>query len=309
VAGLLVIGDVVTDVVALHRAAGLEAGTDNAADIVVRPGGSAANTACWAAHLGADARLLARAGFDTAEWHAAALARSGVRAHLRVDTEYPTAVVIALVDGTGERTMLTNRGAGGRICAGDWDSGLLDGVGHMHVSGYTLFAEPGLRLARLAMAEAAGHGVGISVDPGSAGFLREFGVDRFLAETAPAGLIIPNSDEALLLAGVTDAEHAARALSSGYGTAVVKLGERGALLAGDGRLKATAAGLSAQVVDSTGAGDAFAAGFLTARLGGAGENEALAEGCRGGARAVTLVGGRPPDTAFARFTARRALPY
>ncbi|MCG5214201.1 sugar kinase [Streptosporangium sp. KLBMP 9127] len=300
-AGLLVIGDVVTDVVALHQAAAFDAGTsvgtgtgtDTAADIVLRPGGSGANTACWAAHLGADARLLARVGYDTAEWHTAELVRAGVRPHVDVDPDHPTAVVIAMVDVTGERSMLTNRGAGAWIGPGDWDDALLDGVGLLHMSGYLLFAEPGLELARLAMAAASARGVRISVDPGSAGFLRGFGVERFLSETSSAGLIIPNQDEAEVLTGVTEVKRAARELSSRYGAAVVKVGERGALFARDGRLETAVPGLPARVVDSTGAGDAFAAGFLTAVLAGSSEADALTAGCRAGARAVTQIGGRP----------------
>ncbi|MEU7743962.1 sugar kinase [Nonomuraea sp. NPDC049158] len=290
--GLLVIGDVVTDVVALHDTP-VMSGTDTAADIVLRPGGSGANTASWAAHLGADVRLLARLGYDSSEWHTAELRKTGVRPHVRVDPHHPTAIVIAMVDRTGERSFLTNRGAGGRISAEDWDGSLLDGVGRLHLSGYTLFAEAGLALARLAMAEARAAGVTVSMDPASTGFLREFGVDRFLRESAPAHLIIPNRDEALLLAGARTPERAAELLSEKYGTAIVKLGPQGALAATEGTVTAAAAGVPAEVVDSTGAGDAFAAGYLTARLNGAGEGQSLDAGCRAGAECVALVGGRP----------------
>ncbi len=294
--GLLVIGDVVTDVVALHEGpalAGLAVGTDTAADIVLRPGGSGANTASWAAHLGADARILTKVGFDTGEWHAAELRRGGVRAHLRVDPRRPTAVVIAMVDPTGERSMLTNRGAGGHIGTEDWDESLLDGVGHLHLSGYTLFAEPGLQLSRLALAEATRRAVTISVDPASTGFLRSFGPERFIRETLAAQLIIPNLDEALLLTGEPSAEGAAEELSRRYGAAAVKLGSRGALMAREGKLTARVPGLATEVVDSTGAGDAFAAGLLTALLRGADDEAALDTGRRAGAEAVTAVGGRP----------------
>ncbi|MCC5581857.1 sugar kinase [Microtetraspora sp. AC03309] len=291
--GLLVIGDVVTDVVALHGQP-VATGTDTAADIVVRPGGSGANTACWAAHLGADARLLARAGYDTGEWHRAELVRAGVRRHLRIDPARPTAVVIAMVDLSGERSMLTNRGAGRHIGPADWSEALLDGVTHLHLSGYTLFERPGLDLARLAMREAAERGVTVSVDAASTGFLRDFGTDRFIRETAAARIIIPNLDEALLLTGATAPEGAATALSAAYGSAVVKLGAKGALLARDGEIVAWAPASQAEVVDSTGAGDAFAAGFLTALLSGLAPEIALENGCRAGAAAVAQVGGRPP---------------
>ncbi|MDF2706138.1 MAG: sugar kinase [Nonomuraea muscovyensis] len=290
--GLLVVGDVVTDVVALHGTP-LAPGTDTAAEIVLRPGGSGANTAAWAAHLGGDVRLLARVGRDTGEWHLGELAGTGVRPHLTVDPDRPTAVVIAMVDATGERTMLTNRGAGGRISPDDWDASLLGGVGRLHLSAYTMFAEPGLRLARLAIAQAVAAGVRVSVDPASTGPLREFGVERFLAETAAADLIIPNLDEALLLTGAPTPERAAEILGDRYGTAVVKLGPQGALAATEGRVVATVEGVRTEVVDTTGAGDAFAAGYLTASLDGAGEEAALRAGCRAGAACVALVGGRP----------------
>ncbi|AQZ60505.1 Ribokinase [[Actinomadura] parvosata subsp. kistnae] len=289
---LLIIGDVVTDVVALHGSP-VMSGTDTAADIVLRPGGSGANTAAWAARLGAEVHLLARLGYDSSEWHTTELVKTGVRPHVTVDPHRPTAVVIAMVDRSGERSMLTNRGAGGLISETDWDPALLDGMARLHLSGYILFAEAGLGLARRAMADAAAAGVGISVDPASTGPLREFGVERFIAETAPADLIIPNLDEALLLTGAETAQAAAVHLSERYGTAVVKLGARGALAAVDGEVVATAEGVSAEVVDSTGAGDAFAAGFLAAKLLGADEQAALQAGCRAGAECVAQVGGRP----------------
>lgn len=290
--GLLVIGDVVTDMVAMHGAP-VMAGLDIAADIVLRPGGSGANTAAWAAHLGADARLLARCGYDSSEWHIAELAKAGVRPHVRIDAEHPTAVVIAMVDRTGERSMLTNRGAGGLISVDDWDDTLLEGVAHLHVSGYTLFGEAGLGLARLAMAKAAAAGVPISVDPASTGPLAEFGVRRFLNESALAGVIFPNRDEALLLTGADTPERAAELLSEWYGTAVVKLGAGGGLVAAGGQVVASAPAVPARAVDSTGAGDAFAAGYLAAFLDGRDERTALESGCRAGAACVALIGGRP----------------
>ncbi|GAA5079102.1 sugar/nucleoside kinase (ribokinase family) [Thermocatellispora tengchongensis] len=292
--GLLVIGDVVTDVVARHAtAAGIAAGTDTEADIAVRPGGSGANTAAWAAHLGAEAHLLARVGYDTAEWHRAELLRAGVRPHLRVDPATPTAVVIAMVDDRGERSMLTNRGASRMLEPRDWVAGLTREVDLLHISAYVLFEERGRELARLAIAEADRHGVRISVDPASTGPLSRLGVDRFLAETAPASLIVPNLDEARLLSGADDPERAAEVLSARYGTAVVKLGGLGALLARDGNMVAGVPAVTVEVIDSTGAGDAFAAGYLTASLAGAEDVAAVAAGCRAGAQATTNVGGRP----------------
>jgi sugar/nucleoside kinase (ribokinase family) len=289
---LLVIGDVVTDVLARH-AAPPAPGTDTAADIVVRPGGSAANAAAWAGRLGARVRLLARVGTDTGDWHRAQLRAAGVETHLRLDPEHPTAVIIVLVDGTGERTMLTDRGAGGRLGPADWDEALLADAGWLHLSGYTLFTEPGRELAEAALAAARARGVPVSVDPASTGFLATFGAERFLAATAGADVLLPNRDEARLLTGDADPRRAAARLSGRYGLVVVKLGDDGALAARDGAVVLRAAAEPARAVDSTGAGDAFAAGLVTAMLGGAPLAAAVMAGCRAGALAVAQVGGRP----------------
>jgi sugar/nucleoside kinase (ribokinase family) len=292
---LLVIGDVVTDVLALHQWP-IQAGTDTAADIVVRPGGSAANTAAWAAFHGTEVRLLARVGADTGEWHRRQLLAAGVRPRLKVDPDRPTAAIVVMVDAAGERTMLTHRGAGGHLGPADWDDALLDGVTHLHVSGYTLFSPPGRNLARLAMGRARQCGVRVSVDPSSAGFLSDFGARRFIDATA-GGIIVPNLDEATLLTGTPDAETAAVELSRSYDLVVVKLGGAGALAASRGRVTVQVEGPVARAMDSTGAGDAFAGGFLAARLAGADDRAAVAAGCCAGAVAVSLVGGRPPPIA------------
>jgi len=288
---LLVVGDVVTDVLALHQRP-IAVGTDTAADIVVRPGGSAANTAAWAAAFGTNVRLLARVGTDTGEWHRRQLIAAGVRPHLSFDAERPTAVIVVMVDAAGERTMLTHRGAGGHLGPADWDDSLLDGAAHLHISGYALFNPGGRGLVRLALARARRRGVSVSVDPASTGFLTDFGVKRFIEATAGC-VILPNHAEATLLTGVAEANTAATELSRTYELAVVKLGGAGALAAQAGRITVRVAGNPARAIDSTGAGDAFAGGFLAARLAGADEHLAVMAGCHAGAAAVSQVGARP----------------
>ncbi|WUH89940.1 PfkB family carbohydrate kinase [Streptomyces sp. NBC_00433] len=291
--GLLVVGDVVTDVVARH-AEPLAANTDTAARIAVLPGGAGANVACWAAHRGAPGvRLLARVGADSADWHRAALAAAGVEPVLRVDGERPTAVVVALVDAAAERTLVTDSGAAFLLGPADWDEALLDGVGHLHLSGYLFFCEPGRELAAVATRAARTRGLPVSVDPASAGFLRGLGVPRFLGLVSDADLLLPNADEAALLSGSDEPAAAAAELSREGATVVVTLGAAGALAADRGRVTARAPAAPATAVDTTGAGDAFTGGLLAARLAGADLPAALAAACQAGAEAVAVVGGRP----------------
>ncbi|MFJ3973693.1 carbohydrate kinase family protein [Streptomyces sp. NPDC090021] len=295
---LLVVGDVVTDVVAMHPEP-LAPATDTAARIRTLPGGAGANAACWAARTGsAEVRLLARVGTEAARWHERALVDAGVRPRLVVDAEEPTGTVVALVGKDAERTFLTDSGASLRLCPADWAPSLLDGAAHLHLSGYLFFADSSRELAAVALRAARTRGVPVSVDPASAGFLAALGPQRFLDAVAGAGVLLPNEDEARLLAGLPERAGVARAaaeLSRRVPLVVVTRGPAGALVAERGRITAevAAAEPAGTVVDSTGAGDAFTGGFLAARLEGADPTESARAGCRAAALAITHPGGRP----------------
>ncbi|MET8376281.1 carbohydrate kinase family protein [Streptomyces microflavus] len=293
--GLLVVGDVVTDVVALHGSP-LAHGTDTPARIRSVPGGAGANVACWAVRSGCpEVALLARAGAESADWHRDALERAGVRALLAVDEEVATATVISLVDATAERTFLTDSGAVLRLATEDFAPSMLDGMGRLHLSGYLLFAATSRATARLALRTARERGVPVSVDPASAGFLAQLGAKRFLQFAEGAELLLPNADEARLLTGLPEPAEAAAELSRAFPRVVVTLGERGAVVAAGGVVTGRVRARPVRdPVDSTGAGDAFTGGFLAALLAGADDRAAAAEGCRAGAEAVATVGGRPP---------------
>lgn len=293
---LLVVGDVVTDVVARHRGP-LASGTDTTAAIRTVPGGAGANVACWAARRdGTEVRLLGKVGMDSAAWHERELATSGVRPLLVIDPEAPTGTVICLVDtgASAERTFLTDSGAALRLTPDDWSESLLDGVARLHLSGYLFFSESCRALVAVAVESAHARGVPVSVDPASAGFLTELGVDRFLALAEGVDVLLPSRDEACLLTGLPDPADAAAKLSRHVPLVVVKQGGAGALVARSGEVRARVPAVPATPVDTTGAGDAFTGAFLAALLAGIRPEEAAAEGCRAGARAVEQVGGRPP---------------
>ncbi|KAB1145736.1 sugar kinase [Streptomyces luteolifulvus] len=293
---LLVVGDVITDVVARHRGP-LAPGTDTASSIRTLPGGAGANVACWAAHWGGpEVRLLGRVGADSVAWHERELAACGVRPRLVVDPEAPTGTVICVVDteAAAERTFLTDSGASLRLDPDDWSESLLDGVVRLHLSGYLLFSEPSRALVAAALASARARGVPVSLDPASSGFLKTLGVDRFLALVEGVDVLLPSRDEACLLTGLSDAADAAAKLSRHVPLVVAKQGADGALVARSGAVSARVPAVPVTPQDTTGAGDAFTGAFLAALLTGAAPEEAAREGCRAGALAVQRLGGRPP---------------
>jgi ribokinase len=286
---IVVVGDVMVDVVT-RLSVPLAPGSDAPAVIRFHGGGSAANTAAWLARAGAEPVLVARVGDDERGREARDELRAlGVDARLAADSELPTGTCVVIVGPDGERTMAPDAGANDGLSDADLSNDLLTAGGHLHVAGYALL-RPGSRpAARAAIARALERGMTVSVDPSSAALLSP----EFLDHAEGAGLLLPNADEARMLSGEGDPERAARALATRFGEVVVTLGAEGALWT-DGRESVRADAVAVEAaVDSTGAGDAFAAGLLAARLGGAAPAEALAAGARLAAEAVARPGGRP----------------
>jgi sugar/nucleoside kinase (ribokinase family) len=309
--GVLVVGDVINDI--LVEAAGpIVAGQDNPAAIRTRPGGSAANQAAWLGWTGADVSFAGRVGIADAEFHRAELARFGVRAHLAADEIAATGSIVVLVGADGERTFVTDRGANLRLAAADVPAGLLEGAALLHLTGYTFF-EPGPREVALGLiARARSRGIPFSVDSGSAAFLANLAPGEFLRWTDGAAACFANRDEATVLArsaGVpaAAAEEVASFLTRHFGAVVIKLGADGALLATAGAGARHFPARPATVRDTTGAGDAFCAGFLAAWLSGRARPDgrlaraparqsldiAMDAGARAAAVAVSGLGGRP----------------
>ena len=260
---VVVVGDVATDVVVVL--AGEPApSSDRPASIVTRGGGAAANVAAHLARLGLPVQLAGCVGDDpSGAGLAAELAAAGVRLALRTVPGVPTGTIVSLVEPDGQRSMLADRAANLELAVGDVP--LPERGGHLYVSGYTLL-DPRPRVAGLrALRDAAAAGCTVSVDPASTGPLARFGVDRWLADTAAATLLLPNADEARLLTGCRDAEDAASARAAHYPVVTVKLGPEGALWA-SGDVLVHRPAHPTTVVDTTGAGDAFAAGLLAAWL-------------------------------------------
>lgn len=272
----LVVGDVIDDIVVVQDGP-LRTDTDTPAIIRQLPGGSAANTAAWLASLGADVAFAGAVGADDLVRHAAAM--PGVEARL-LATDLPTGAIVVLVDGE-HRSMLTSRGANAAL---DLQLVAVDGFDHLHLTAHPLLqsADGGAAFTAL-IRRAKAAGLAVSLDPGSAGFIADFGVDRFLNAVDGVDILLPSLDEGRLLTGLDDPEAIVRALP--FPTVVLTAGAEGAYAPGH------VPAVPAQVVDPTGAGDAFAAGFLVAYDGDA---EAAARAAvEVAARAVGRLGGRP----------------
>lgn len=290
---VLVIGDVMVDVLAAMSGP-LARGSDTPSRVTTGGGGSAANVAAWLAAQGVPTTYAGRVGDDTlGRESVTALTDRGVTVYATTDPDCATGTCVVLVEPGGERSMLPDAGANAGLVPEDLPSRLFRPGTHLHLSGYTLLNEGSREAGLAALQQARQAGMTVSVDPSSAAPLERVGVARFLGWTEGAHLLLANRDEAALLAGTPEPHAAASKLGDTYAEVVVKLGREGALWQ-QGFITASApAERGVEVVDTTGAGDAFAAGFLASWLLHPEPEAALAAGNRLAARAVGAVGARP----------------
>jgi sugar/nucleoside kinase (ribokinase family) len=271
----------------------LAVGSDTPAPITLTGGGAAANTAAWLVAAGATATLVARVGDDSLGQQARAqLDAAGVDARLAVDAAARTGSCIVLVDVAGERTMVPDSGANTRLSVDDVDAELFAAGRHLHLSAYTIFHD-GRAAAERALELARAAGLSVSVDAASAAPLAEFGADRFRTAVGGDLLVFANLDEARVLTGTREPAECALQLAADFGAAAVKVGSGGAYWS-EGHSVLQVPTSPIEPLDTTGAGDAFAAGLLQARLSGALPRFALATANRLAAQACRSPGGRPP---------------
>jgi len=289
---LVVVGDLVTDVVVVHDGH-LEVGSDTTATVRVTGGGQAANTAAWIAHSGHAVTLIATVGDDLAgRERVAELTTRGVRCAVRAHPGATTGSVVVLASAD-ERTMITDRGAALLLDPAHVTAAVAatPNATHLHLSGYPLL-DASSRAGGLAALVAAGErGLTTSVDAASAAPLRRVGV--FLDWVRGTDLLFCNADEATVLAGPGSPGDQARTLARVARNVVVKSGGDGAVWCGPDGVLHWSAAVRVPMIDPTGAGDAFAAGLLTAWCSGAEPTEALTCGAALGAAAVGRVGARP----------------
>jgi sugar/nucleoside kinase (ribokinase family) len=249
---LCTLGDLLLDVI-VRLEQPLEPGTDAAAQTRTGAGGQAANVAAWAAALGAEARFVGKRGDDPAASLAAGeLARLGVTVFGPVVLGR-NGVVVSIVGEEGERAMASDRGVAPTLSADELEPAWFEGATHLHLSGYSLMSSPIDAAATRAAGLVRAGGGTVSVDLASRRVIVDFGPERLrrvLAQLGPE-LVFANEEERAEL-GPEAAVDA---------TWVLKRGAAGAAVERDGQ-KSEFPAVPAKVIDTTGAGDAFAAGYL-----------------------------------------------
>jgi ribokinase len=262
------LGDLLLDVIVRLREP-LQAGADTSSETRTGAGGQAANVAAWAVELGAQARFVGKRATDAA----GRLVTDELRAR-RVDVVGPevdghNGVVVSLVAPDGDRTMATDRGVAPELRADELDDAWL-ACDWLHLAGYSLLRSPIDDAASHAVDLARGAGAQVSVDLSSWSAIRAYGPSRFRErlEAIEPDVVFANEEELEIVGGDAPAE-----------TVVLKRGARGIVVGGIEH-----AVDAVEAIDSTGAGDALAAGYIV------GDAEL---GLRAAARCVAQLGTMP----------------
>jgi ribokinase len=241
------LGDQTLDVV-VRLSGPIAAGGDTDAEILVAPGGQAANVAAWAAALGARARSIGKRGADDA----GRLVRTGLEVRgveLLGPEEGRTSVICSLVSHDGARSMAADRASSAELRPEEIEDAWLEGCDHLFVSGYALLRQPARSAAFRAVELARERGAAASVDLSTWSAIRDAGADEIrdvLLDLAP-DTVFANEDEERIVGGPFPGM-----------TWITKRGPHGASFAGEERDALPVE----RVVDSTGAGDALAAGWI-----------------------------------------------
>lgn len=291
---ILCIGDVMLDVVTKISVMPPEInyGSDTPAQISTHGGGAAGNVAAWLTRTDAHATIVGHVGNDAA---GAVLLNEfdalGVGHHNLVVDGASSGVVVVLVDPSGERTMFPDNGANSGLHLSDLPD--LVGFNGVYISGYSPLDPLSLNGIKVMIAKIKEAGLAIYFDPASVGGMKEIDMREIQSWLPLMDVILLNEEEAEFLTGSADIETSLDILLRSASTVVIKRGADGAIGKSRGGESVAVPAVPATVIDTTGAGDSFAAGFISyfAR-----ENElthALLAGAEIAAHCVAIIGARP----------------
>lgn len=263
------IGDFAWDVL-IRTNNNLLKGGDSFGEVMLTPGGSAANLAVWARRCGLETHFIGKIGRDRFGQLAREDLESETVIHHLVETEaHKTGSVAVFVDQTGERSMVSGHGADFYLIPSELPRAVITSANHLHLTAWSFFTDPPRSASRIAAQIARQSNLTISFDPASFQMVQEMGVDQFLSWTKDLGINIffPNYDEGRVLTGFDEPDQIVRSLAKIYDGALIilKLDADGALVF-DGKVSTEIPPATNNLVDATGAGDSFAGAFLARYL-------------------------------------------
>lgn len=261
----------------------------------VVPGGSACNTIVGIGRLGGNARFVGKCGNGPmGQLFRSDLERRNV-APMLFDSDSPTGRVLSIITPDAERSMFTFLGASAEIQPAEIDPNCFQSAGIVHIEGYLLFNR---ELMRAVLNAAKAAGALVSLDLASYTVVADASdiLPDMVAEDV--NILIANEDEAAAYAKTNDENRALEYMVENVDIAVLKRGARGSFIAQNGNRVDVAAFGNGTAVDTTGAGDLWAAGFLYGLVNGKSLDQCGALGSRLGYEVCQVVGADIPDESW-----------
>ncbi len=268
---LTVVGDFAWDVL-IRTNSELLKGGDTFGEVMLSPGGSAANVAVWAQRSGLKTQFIGKIGRDRLGQLAQEdLKSEGIDSYFIQTNQQRTGSVAIFVDEKGERSMVSGHGADFFLLESELPKELLKSTQHLHLTAWSFFANPPRAAARASAKLAKSNKAGLSFDPSSFQIISEIGLKKFLNFTTDLGIdiLFPNFQEGQVLSGLTEPRAIVKKLAELYKGAliVLKLDAKGALVY-ENKKFINIAPTDNNLIDATGAGDSFAGAFLSQYLKG-----------------------------------------
>ncbi|MFM7491318.1 MAG: carbohydrate kinase family protein [Actinomycetota bacterium] len=288
---ILCIGDAALDVIVKMQTE-INVGSDTTSHISMHGGGAAANTATWLSELGHSVYFSCRLGDDAAGHAISSEFDLWKIEHRKKFLENEkTGVVVVLVDNKGERTMFPDSGANSGISESDLPS--LQRFDAAYLSGYSLFNPASTSGVLQMVNEIKQASIPLIFDPASVGTMMSFGRERAIENLALMDIAIMNEDEARYIADCHSLHDALQYITSIVPIAVIKTGSSGAIAQIRGEEPVISRIDAINAVDTTGAGDAFAAGFIPVWLHIKDLLTSMNAGNEVARRCVAIIGARP----------------
>ena len=288
---ILCIGDAALDVIVKMQTE-IHVGSDTASQISMHGGGAAANTATWLAQLGHSVFFSCRLGDDAAGRAISSEFNLWKIEHRKTFLENEkTGVVVVLVDDKGDRTMFPDSGANSGISERDLPD--LRGFDAAYLSGYSLFNPLSTNGVLRMVNEIREVGIPLIFDPASVGTMMDFSRKRVIETLAHMDITIMNEDEARYIADCDSLDEALDFITEIVSIVVIKTGSSGAIARIRGSNTVMSHADAVNAIDTTGAGDAFAAGFIPLWLESKDLLASMNAGNEVARQCVAIIGARP----------------
>lgn len=295
---LLVLGDFAWDVL-IRTNSELLPGGDTFGEVLLAPGGSAANVAVWASRCGLQTSFIGKIGRDrfgqlakeNLEWEK-------VDAHFVETDMHRTASVAVWIDQSGQRSMVSGQGADFNLFPSELPLEKIENTKHLHLTAWSFFTDPPRAAALKAGKLAKANNATLSFDPGSFQLIKQRGVEKFLnyISDLDIDILFPNLQEGQILSGEKEPKTIVEKLNKIFPntTIALKLDAKGALIFANNKLTSVSPGAET-IIDATGAGDSFAGAYLAHYLKNKDHIAAAKYAVRISAWVVNKIGARPHD--------------